>query len=179
MSVFTNPASGAREAADAYIAATLGLLGAREPLDVLRETPGWLAETVGAHDTRVLTRPEAPGKWSVREVVCHLADAELVWGYRIRMVLAHDRARLDGYDQDAFADTFAYGERDIRDALTAFQAVREANVFVLERASPEAMSHVGVHAERGEESMQHTMRLEAGHDLVHRRQIDRILGVVA
>jgi uncharacterized damage-inducible protein DinB len=177
VSVFTNPASGAREAADAYIAATLALLGDRDPMRVLSETPGWLRDTIDANPEAALRRPEAPGKWSVSDVVCHLADAELVWAYRIRMVLAHDGAPLTGFDQDAFADSCRYGEREVRDALRVFEAAREANVWVLERASEEDMTHVGVHAERGEEPLPHMIRLEAGHDLVHRRQINRILGV--
>ncbi len=175
MSVFTNPASGAREAAEAYIAATLDLLGDRDPLTVLRETPGWLRAVLDGHDDEALRTPEAPGKWSVAGVVCHLADAELVWAYRIRMVMAHDRAPLTGFDQDAFAREFRYRERDPEDALRVFDAAREANLWVLKRVSEEARTHVGVHSERGEEPLPHMIRLEAGHDLVHRRQIERIL----
>lgn len=175
MSVFTNPASGAREAAEAYITATLGLLGDRDPMAVLRETPAWLRAIIDAHEDADLHTPEAPAKWSVAGVVCHLADTELVWAYRIRMVMAHDRTPLTGFDQDAFAEAFRYGERDPGDALRVFDAAREANLWILERASAEARAHVGVHAERGEEPLPHMIRLEAGHDLVHRRQIVRIL----
>jgi uncharacterized damage-inducible protein DinB len=179
VSVFTNPADGAREAAAAYIDATLGLLGDRDPMEILRGTSAWLQEVVESHEDAVLRRPEAPGKWSVIGVVCHLADAELVWAYRIRMVLAHDRVRLTGFDQDAFAASFGYEEADVRHALRVFDVVRQANLRVLENASPADLAHAGVHEERGEEPLPHMLRLEAGHDLVHRRQIERILATVA
>ncbi|HSM35095.1 MAG TPA: DinB family protein [Longimicrobiales bacterium] len=179
MSVFTNPADGAKEAAAAYIDATLGLLGQRDPLEVLRETPGWLHDVVESRDEDVLLRPEAPGKWSVGGVLCHLADTELVWAYRIRMVLAQDRAPLTGFDQDAFAASFGYDDPDIGHALLVFDVARAANLRVLENASEDDLRHIGVHEERGEEPLPHMMRLEAGHDLVHRRQIERILATVA
>lgn len=179
MSVFTNPADGAKEAAAAYIDATLSLLGERDPIEVLRETSAWLHGIVDAHPDDVLRRPEAPGKWSVIGVLCHLADAELVWAYRIRMVLAHDRVALTGFDQDAFAASFGYADATADEALRVFDVVREANLRVLRNASEEDLRHVGVHEERGAEPLPHMMRLEAGHDLVHRRQIERILATVA
>lgn len=179
MSVFTNPADGAKEAAAAYIDATLALLGDRDPLEVLRATPGWLRGVADAHDGDALRRPEAPGKWSVAGVLCHLADTELVWAYRIRMVLARDRARLTGFDQDAFAASFRYEDGDPAHALRVFDVVRDSNLRVLDRASAADRRHVGVHEERGEEPLSHMLRLQAGHDLLHRRQIDRILAGVA
>ncbi|MEN8375518.1 MAG: DinB family protein [Gemmatimonadota bacterium] len=179
MSVFTNPASGAREAADAYIAAVLELLGDRDPMEVLRATGPWLGSVVDGTDPSALRRLEAPGKWSVAHAIQHLADAEAVWAYRVRMVLAHDRAPLTGYDQDAFARAFHYEERDPRDALRVFQVMRDANLWLLERATPADMERVGVHAERGEERLPHMIALNAGHDLVHRRQIERIIAAVS
>jgi hypothetical protein len=177
--VFTNPADGAKEAAAAYIDATLALLGSRDPMEVLRETSPWLRGVVEAHEEELLRRPEAPGKWSVIGVLCHLADTELVWAYRIRMVLAHDRVRLTGFDQDAFAASFGYDGADAGHALRVFHVVRDANLRILENASAADLGHVGVHEERGEEPLPHMLRLGAGHDLLHRRQIERILEAVA
>ena len=175
MSVFTNPASASVEQASEYIAAILGLLGDQRPLDVLPRTETALRQRIAGHKRELLTWPEAPGKWSVAQVLQHLADSDLVWGYRLRMVLAHDRPALTGYDQDAWAERLRYGDADPEQALQDFSVLRRANLSLLERAAPEDLKRVGVHNERGEESVEHMMRLYAGHDLLHLRQIDRIL----
>ncbi|MDX1450813.1 MAG: DinB family protein, partial [Acidimicrobiia bacterium] len=88
MSVFTNPATAAGEAAAQYIAATLDMLGERDPIDVLSRTPDAIEDMIRGVDDDVLGRPEAPGKWSTTSVIAHLADSELVWSNRLRFVLA-------------------------------------------------------------------------------------------
>lgn len=175
MSVFTNPASASKEQAVAYTTAILDLLGDRNPLEVLRQTKAELEQRVRQLSHDRLSQPEAPGKWSVRHVLQHLADSDLVWGYRVRMVLAHDRPPLTGYDQDAFAERLRYVQADAHEALEQFGVLRRGNLRLLERASGDELQRVGVHAERGEESVAHMMRLYAGHDLLHLRQIDRII----
>src|SRR6188508_1973651 len=79
MSVFTNPAGGAIEHAHAYVAAILELLGDKDPIAVLRATAPALGRVVDTTPHHVLVRPEAPGKWSMGEVLAHLADSDLVW----------------------------------------------------------------------------------------------------
>jgi hypothetical protein len=179
MSVFTNSASSTPAEIAAYVSAILGLLEGHEPLVVLRDTPSRLARTLeelGSQSARV---PEAPGKWSVNEVLQHLADSELVFGWRIRLVLAHDRPTITGYDQDRWADRLRYAEGEPREAIERFTVLRRPNLKLLERASAEDLQRVGVHAERGEETLAHIIRLYAGHDLLHLRQIERIRGVIA
>lgn len=178
MSDLTNPAGRAPETARAYVQAILGLLGDREPFAVLRATTGELRTLTGGRSPAALSEREAPGKWSVREIVAHLSDSELVWAFRLRMVLAHDRPELAGYDQDAWADRLGYVEADLDRALDTFAVVRAGNLELLERAGPDALSRTSVHAERGEESLEQMIRLFAGHDLVHLRQIERVLAVV-
>ena len=178
MSIFTNPASSSAEQAQAYTSAILGLLGARPALDVLEGTPEALRRAINGLSERQLSAPEAPGKWSIRHVLRHLADSEIVWSYRLRMVLAHDRPQLTGYDQDAWADRLGYADSDAPEALDSFAVLRRANLVLLRRASLEDMKRVGVHTERGEESVEHMVRLYAGHDLLHLRQIERIRGAI-
>jgi uncharacterized damage-inducible protein DinB len=175
MSVFTNAASSSREQASAYIAAVIGLLGERDPMDVLETTEAALQQEVSGLPASRLVQPETPGKWSVRHVLQHLADSELVWGFRLRLVLSQDRPTLTGYDQDAFAERLGYDEVDADQALQTFGALRRGNLRLLTRASDDDLRRVGMHVERGEESVAHMMRLYAGHDLLHLRQIDRIL----
>jgi uncharacterized damage-inducible protein DinB len=174
MSVFTNPASSSREQGKAYTAAILGLLGDRNPQDVLKRTEKELRKAIKGLTGRQLARPEAPKKWSIAQVLQHLADSDLVWGWRLRMVLAHDRPPITGYDQDAWADRLGYAFAKADDALEQFQVLRAANLRLIKRAAPADLDRVGIHSERGEESVAHMMKLYAGHDVLHLNQIRRI-----
>lgn len=174
MSVFTNPATAGKENAEAYVRAVLELLGDQDPMDVLRGTPAAARQLTRDLTGAELHTPEAEGKWSVAQVLQHLADAELVWGYRMRRMLAEDRPLLRGYDQDVWASRLRYAEADPEPALNMFEALRVANLALLENATDEDLERRCVHEERGEETVAHVMRLFAGHDLVHRRQLTRI-----
>jgi uncharacterized damage-inducible protein DinB len=178
MSVFSNPASRSLDDAKAYTSAVLDLLGERKAIDVLRDTPAALRKAIGGLSAGQLATPETTGKWSMRQVVQHLADSELVWGYRLRLVLAQERPPLTGYDQDLWAERLHSDEADVATALEEFALLRRSNLRLLDRATPDDLKRVGVHAERGEESVEHMIRLYAGHDLLHLRQLDRIRRVV-
>ena len=174
MSEFTGAAGSATADARSYTAAILGTLGERDPFDVLRGTAAAVRRTVAGLPAEVVGAPERPGKWSMLQVVQHLADAELVGAFRYRMILAHDRPSLQGYDQDRWADCLRYDDADLAGALEQFAVLRAANLRLLERTSPAERGRVGLHAERGEESISHMLRMYAGHDLVHLRQLARI-----
>jgi hypothetical protein len=174
MSVFTNPAGAAKEHARAYIDAVLGLLGDQEPIAVLKQTATALQRIVDSTPDDVLARPEAPGKWSMREVLAHLADSDLVWGWRLRLILSQDRPTLTGYDQDAWAQRLGYADISATDSVAMFTALRTSNLRLVQRASPQDLERVGIHVERGEERLSHQLRLYAGHDILHLNQLDRI-----
>jgi hypothetical protein len=174
MTVFSNPASSSPAETAAYVAALLRLLGDADPVVVLGQTPDAVKRLIDAVPADGLGRPEAPGKWSIREVVQHLADSELVGGFRLRMVLAHDRPPLAGYDQDLWAGRLRYRDADIHDAFEQFAVLRRANLHLWRSLSPADLLRVGRHGERGEESLEHMRRLYAGHDLLHLRQLERI-----
>ena len=177
MSVFSNPASSTPSETAAYVAALLGLLGDTDPVPILRQTPAALEQFLAPLPPEVVTKPEAPGKWAIREVVQHLADSELVGGFRLRMVMSHDRPALAGYDQDLWANRLRYQEVNLRDALEQFTTLRRANLRIWQNLSPADLGRVGVHGERGEETLEHMRRLYAGHDLLHLRQLERIRAV--
>jgi len=175
LSVFSNQARSALgPQADAYVVGVLEALGERDPLEVMRETPTKLREIVSKLPASAIATREAPGKWSIGEVIQHLADSELVGANRFRMVMAHENPPLLAYDQDLWAERLRYSESNVNEALEEFALVRRSNVRLFERASESDFERVGMHSERGEESLRHLLKLYAGHDLVHLRQIERI-----
>ncbi|HEY9420263.1 MAG TPA: DinB family protein [Thermoanaerobaculia bacterium] len=174
MSELVYRASDAAAQAGAYVAALLQTLGSRDPFEVLDEMPAALRDAVAGLTPEQEATPERPGKWSVRQVVQHLADSDLVGAFRFRMVLAHDAPELPGYDQDLWAERLGYQDIDVETALEQFSFVRRLNLRLLRRATPEDMLRVMRHAERGDEPLHHMIKLYAAHDLVHLRQIARI-----
>lgn len=107
-------------------------------------------------------------------VLRHLADSELVWAYRLRMVLAHDRPEITGYDQDLWANRLNYRSASLDETLEQLNVMRRANLRLVSSLSEPELKRVGYHIERGEESIEHMILLYAGHDLAHRRQLLRI-----
>jgi hypothetical protein len=178
MSIFTNSAARSVEEAAAYTQAVVGLLGDRDALEVLRGTPAALRTVVEDASPELLARPESDGKWSVRIVAQHLADSELVWGWRLRMIFAQDRPPITGYDQDAWATRLKYDEVPLEHALDDFEHLRRSNLRLIARMPESDRGRIGVHSERGEESILHLMRMYAGHDLLHIRQVERIKQVL-
>jgi len=178
MSVFTNPAVAAAGQAAAYVAAVLDLLGSRDPMAVLAETPSALRRAIDGVAPADLRKPERDGKWSIAQVLRHLADSDVVWGWRLRLILSQDRPTLTGYDQDAWAVRLRYEDADPGESLQLFELLRRDNLRLIRQAEPEDLRRVGVHSERGDESLEHLRRLYAGHDLLHLRQIDRIRAAI-
>lgn len=176
MSVFTNTAGANPEHVSVYVAALLELLGDRDPREVLGETAAQLRARTASLPHEVVSRPEAPGKWSAVAVIQHLADAELIWGWRSRLVLAHDKPVVTPYDQDLWADRLHYKSAKLTESLEQFTVLRQINLRLIDRLSNDELQRTGLHPERGEESIGRMIRLAAAHDLMHLRQIDRILG---
>jgi len=170
----SNPASQAKENAEAYVRTLMELLGSRDPLVVQQEQLGWLASETSGIDDATLRRPEKPGKWSIIQVVQHLADSELVLGFRMRMVLAHPTPEIQGYDQDLWANELKYNEMNLAGALDQLRVLRAGNLRLLRSLSEQQMERVGLHSERGPESVLKMVQMIAGHDILHRNQIKRI-----
>ena len=112
MSVFSNTSQDAPELSARYSAAVLELVGDRDPIDVLRDTPGAAARAMATLTPHKSRRPRRPGKWSVAMVLRHLADTDVVWGWRMRLILAQDRPVITGFDQDLWADRLDYANAD-------------------------------------------------------------------
>lgn len=161
-----------------YISETLDLLGDQDPVAVLTETPSWISARVEGLTLDQLRRPEGPGKWSLAQVMEHLADAEIAYGWRARIVLTSGRPTLTGWDQLTWMTRFHGREGNFPEAFQTFSTVRHWNLPVWSDVSASDLERIGMHAERGPESFEFMRRITAGHDLRHRRQIDRILGTL-
>jgi hypothetical protein len=172
---FSNPAGNAAAAAPGYVRALLEVIGSQDPLEVLAELMPWLTVRLRGVAEPVLRRPESLGKWSVIDVIQHLGDSDLVAGFRTRMILSEERPQLKGYDQDRWAREFRYREVPLALASDQLRALRAANLHLWKQLTPEQLERTGVHAERGPESVGLILRMMGAHDLVHRRQIERIL----
>jgi hypothetical protein len=119
-------------------------------------------------------QPAAPGKWSAREILCHLADCETVFAFRLRQALAEDHHVIQPFDQDKWARYYA--GYDVAGALAVFSAVRKWNLALIRSNTPGALAKPLTHPERGEMTFQVLIETMAGHDLNHVRQIESIAG---
>jgi hypothetical protein len=174
VSVFSNPPNRTPESSAAYVRAVLELLGDREPVAVMEELLAELQRLTAGLPDALLRRPEAEGKWSIVQIVQHLADVELVNGYRLRLILAEERPTIVGFNQESWARALRYDGVALADALDQLRALRAANLRLARSLSAEQLERVGLRAERGPESVRRMLALMAGHDLVHRRQIERV-----
>ena len=171
---FSNPAGDAKANASAYVRSLYEVLGRRDPLEVYAELVPAVESLIADLDEATLRRPERPGKWAIVEVVQHLADTEIVYGYRMRMTLTHPAANLQGYDQDAWARELRYIDVPVEQAMSQLRILRAANLRMLRGLTDEQLDRTGQHDERGPESVRTMMEMIAAHDLVHRKQIQRI-----
>ena len=147
----------------------------QEPLKVQATTVGRLARAMRGANRQKLARRPAPGKWSVNEIIAHLSEGEIVIGYRMRMIAGAPGTPIQAFDQDSWAAAGNYAARDAKKSLALFRALREANLEWLRRLRPEQRKHYGMHAERGQESIEMIVSMMAGHDVNHLKQVEALL----
>lgn len=164
-----------QETVQEYTQRLLSYADGKDPLRLQQAAPAKLAALLKGKTSKQLTRRPAPDKWSVAEILAHLADGELVIAWRIRQILTNNAIPIQAYDQDLWAKTFDYAHRDPRQSLANFHTLREANLALLKSVPRKLWENYGVHQERGNESVSHVVRLIAGHDLNHLQQVERIL----
>jgi uncharacterized damage-inducible protein DinB len=147
-------------------------VGDRQPREVIAQTAGSLQTSLANLGADGAERAPAPGKWCVREILCHLADCEIVFAFRLRQTLAEDYHVIQPFDQDRWAAL--YHAFDAASALAVFTAVRNWNIRLIAAAPAEALGKKLTHPERGEMTFQVVIETMAGHDLNHLAQIERI-----
>jgi hypothetical protein len=155
----------------------LGLLGDDDPADVQASTPAAWRALVAEAEGR-LADPPSPGEWSVLECLGHASDAEIVYSARYRWILAHDEPPLIGYDQDLWVERLRHSQDDPDELLSVLEALRAANLALWGRIADADKARIGMHSERGPESIDLSFRLIAGHDRFHLAQARRALDAV-
>lgn len=164
-----------QETVQQYVQRILKNSEGQDPLRIQQSTPRRLATLLRGKTRKQLTRRPAPGKWSVGEIIAHLADAEIAISWRLRQTLSNNGVALQAYDQDVWADTFKYAHRDPKQSLEAYRALRNANLVLLKAIPKPLWDNYGVHQERGNETVAHLVRMTAGHDVNHLRQVETII----
>jgi len=162
----------------AYRERLFTLIAGRDPLEVMGETAAKLAEIVASHSLPVLRSRPFPGKWTPNEIIGHLADTEWVYGYRQRMILSEENPPISGTKQDLWVSALHYNQCEPTQLVKEFRTLREFNLALWRRSSPEELKRVGQHNERGTESLAVIVRMIAGHDLSHLQQIRRYIEAV-
>jgi hypothetical protein len=171
-------AGGAPETFEAYTARILSYGEGRDLRRILRRTPAALQKRISGVPRRVLATPPAPNKWSVAQILAHLSEVEMLWGYRIRMILERDGSEVAGMDQDAWARNSRYDRIDPRRSLETFRSIRRANLELLDSLSPRQLRRHGIHSQFGKLTIARIRSLMAGHDVNHCRQVEAILGAL-
>jgi hypothetical protein len=158
-----------------YMQRILGYAEGQKPLKIQAASAKKLQRLLKGVPAAKLRQRPAPDKWSVAEILAHLADSEIVTSFRLRQILATPGTPIPAYDQDAWAKACRYEKRDARTSLETFRTLREANLALLKSLAAEQWKHHGIHSGRGPETVERLVTLIAGHDLNHTQQIERIL----
>jgi DinB superfamily len=162
------------ETAQQYIQRILGHVEGHDAIKVQRATAAKLKKLIQGRTSKQLKWKPEPGKWSMAEIVAHLADVEIVASWRMRSILGANGTAIQAFDQDAWASVFEYGKRDPKHSLEVFRLLRENNLAMLKALPPASWDNYGMHAERGKETIAHLARMFAGHDTNHIVQIETI-----
>ncbi|HEY1579000.1 MAG TPA: DinB family protein [Terracidiphilus sp.] len=162
-----------------YLARIREQAAGKDPLEAQAATAKTLGDLIDdATDTELKRRP-SPGKWSIGEILAHLAEDEISSAWRYRQMVEHNGIELAGFDQDLWATLGNYAERIPQESLALFRLLRSANLDFLRSLSAEQWECFGIHAERGRITVRELAQHMVGHDINHVGQIRRILELVA
>jgi hypothetical protein len=151
----------------------LGLLGERNPVESLPATAARVEDVARRLGNEGLGRSYGPGKWTGRQILAHLADAEIGIGFRIRQVMAEEKHHIQPFDESAWARRYDDGV-DHEAALRSFLGLRRWNLDLIRKLGPRELQREAFHPERGPETLGTIVRLLAGHDLNHLAQLERL-----
>ncbi len=162
------------ETVEQYMERILGNVDG-DPVAIQAATKPALDRLIGNVPVEKLRRRPSPDHWSVAEIVAHLLDAEIVASFRIRMILSEPGRVITAYDQEKWAGSLDYKNVDPVQALKQFGVLREMNVAVLSKLTEAEWERFGMHEERGKETLRQMVRMYAGHDVNHLKQIEAMV----
>lgn len=145
-------------------------LDGHDAVEVMKSTIARYHAAVSSRDGAWMETPIAPGKWSPKKILCHLADCELAFGFRLRQAVAESHHIIQPFDQDLWARH--YESLDGTQALEAFAAFRAWNLALAKTLTAEDLARPATHPERGAMTVQTILDTMAGHDLNHLKQIE-------
>ena len=147
----------------------------REKIDAIERGPALVVAAVAGVDDRTLRYKPAPGKWCILEILGHLADIEVLYGYRMRQMIADREPTLAPIDQDDWARNLGYMEGSPADFLASYQAARRANVRLLRRLEATELGKGAFHPEKARKvTLEELIGMMLIHDPNHAGQIERL-----
>ena len=146
-------------------------LGDRDPLKVVAATPARIGALTRGLSGRQLARRPSPGKWSIHEIVRHLAETDMVMCSRARWIAFEEKPTLVPFDQEKWAQGWVREKEPFEETLERFRLIRRSHVRLFRAASKQDFQRSGYHPERGIVTLQTQLETAAGHDLNHLRQI--------
>lgn len=150
------------------------LLEGRDPIAILRETPGRLSDLLKTLTPEQIEHKPAPHKWSIREILCHLADCEVAWAWRLRLMYATDNPLLQPFDQDVWARAYDGVGYTTAAARSTWTALRQWNLDLIEGLSEEHKRRSAQHPELGSVTLATVIEIAAGHDVHHLSSLEKV-----
>lgn len=155
---------------DAYVAALLATVGDRDPVEVYAQTTERARRLCAPLAGDRWFTPLGEGEWNAYQIVGHLFDVDIVYGFRIRLALTEDTPSYPGYNEKAFGQL----ARPAPGALIeGFAGLRTANLALLRSLTGDDWARRGMHGEQGGEDVRRMVNKIAGHDLAHLNQLER------
>ena len=149
-----------------------GYIGNSNPKEIITGTAKRISTLLERLGPNGLERSYGPGKWTAREIVCHLADTEIAFAFRLRQTLAEPFHVIQPFDQEAWATN--YRTTPAEAAMKTFTALRAWNLALIEKVGAPALSKPVRHPERGDMTFETIIQTMAGHDGNHLRQLETI-----
>ncbi len=164
-----------KETPQQYTERILSYVQGKETLKLLASTPKQLSSLLKGVPKTKLTKRSVMDKWSIAEILGHIADTEIVCSFRIRLILGSNGTPIQGFDQDVWAQYSNYSKQDPAVSLEAYRINRKRNIQLLKSLPHKMWDNYGMHSERGKETITRVTEMLAGHDINHLNQIRPIV----